>query len=338
MVRAIGLVSGGLDSVLAARLLMDQGIEVLCMCFISAFFDDKKAKIAAKMLGVPLRSVDFIDIHMDMVKAPVSGYGKNMNPCIDCHALMLETAGKIMEKEGYDFLFTGEVLGQRPMSQNYGSLNRVAKLSKYRDKVLRPLSAKLLEITPMEESGLVDRERLESFNGRSRKPQFELAAKFGFVDYDPPGGGCMLTDPGYSDKLRNLLKVMPQATSFETDLLRLGRIFWPAKEVLAVGGRNHQGNIRLSKAARTSDLLFSVSPPVAGATILLTGKLTDSEENLDSSILNIGAQLAVRYSKAPMAGSTKVIITDGDGNKIRTIEAENLSENELEDLRTPQLS
>ena len=326
MTKAIGLVSGGLDSVLAAKLLTEQGIDVLCVCFVSAFFGAAKAEIAAKRLGLPLRKINFSDVHMNMVKDPVSGYGKNMNPCIDCHALMLKYAGDLMEKEGFDFLFTGEVLGQRPMSQNYGSLNRVAKLSEYRDRILRPLSAKLLDITPMEESGIVDRERLESFSGRSRKPQFTLAKKLGISDYETPGGGCLLTDPGYSNKLRDLFKVMPEATSYETELLRMGRIFWISKEVLTIGGRNHGGNVKLEEVARESDYLLSIAPPYAGATIMVSGKV-------DDKVLALAAQLAVRYSKAPADAISTVIVTNGLGKELRKIESSNVSEAALESWR-----
>ena len=327
VVRAIGLISGGLDSVLAARLLMEQGVEVLPLCFVSAFFGAAKAEAAARTLGLTLRTVDFTDPHMDMVKNPLSGHGKNMNPCIDCHAMMLRYAGEIMEKEGYDFLFTGEVLGQRPMSQNYKALNRVANLSMYKGRILRPLSAKLLKITPMEEDGLVNRELLESIQGRSRKPQFELAQRFGFKDYDPPGGGCLLTDPGYSDKLKNLFTSMPEATSFETNLLRMGRVFFPQRGTFAVCGRNYDGNVRISHVARKGDFLLSVVPPLPGATILLTGSVTD--EAIDKA-----ASIAVRYSKASEQGTTQVLVTDGEGAEIRRIEASYPSDDELHTFRS----
>ena len=328
MTKAIGLISGGLDSVLAAKLLTEQGIDVLCVCFVSAFFGAAKAEIATKKLGLPLRKVNFTDVHMNMVKNPVSGYGKNMNPCIDCHALMLKYAGDLMKKEGFDFLFTGEVLGQRPMSQNYGALNRVAKLSEYRESILRPLSAKLLDITPMEENGLVDRERLEGFSGRSRKPQFALAEKLGIADYETPGGGCLLTDPGYSNKLRDLFKVMPEATSDETELLRLGRIFWISKEVLTVCGRDYDGNVKLEKVAGENDYLLSIAPPYAGATILVTGEV-------DDQVLTLAAQLAVRYSKAPADGISTVIVTNGLGKNEVKIESADVSDADLKNWRTP---
>lgn len=329
MARAIGLISGGLDSVLAAKLLTEQGIDVLCVCFVSAFFGASKAEVAAKRLNLPLLKVNFTEVHMDMVKDPPSGYGKNMNPCIDCHAMMLRFAGDLMKKEGYDFLFTGEVLGQRPMSQNYGSLNRVARLSGYREKILRPLSAKVLDITEMEECGLVDRERLESFSGRSRKPQFALAEKLGIVEYETPGGGCLLTDPGYSNKLRDLFRVMPEATDYETGLLRKGRIFWLKEGVLTIGGRDQGSNLDLEKTARESDYLLSIAPPYAGATIMVTGKV-------DDEVLNSAAKLAVRYSKAPAEGLSSVNVTNGSGKELRIIESPDVSDADLESWRKPR--
>ena len=157
IVKGLGLFSGGLDSILAAKVLMEQGIEVTGITFQTPFFGPQQAAEAAREIGIPLIVKDFTNRHLEMLKDPPSGYGANMNPCIDCHALMLNEAGKIMELEGYDFIFTGEVLNERPMSQNRNSLTRVAKRSGYKPYVLRPLSAKLLEETAPEREGLVDR-------------------------------------------------------------------------------------------------------------------------------------------------------------------------------------
>ena len=160
MTRAIGLLSGGLDSTLAVRLLLEQDVEILAISFVTPFFGSEKGRVAAESLGVPFRAVDITDEHLVMMRAPKHGFGRNMNPCVDCHALMLKTAGGIMEAEGYDLLFTGEVLGERPKSQNRNALQTVAKASGYREVVLRPLSAKLLDPTQPERDGLIDRERL----------------------------------------------------------------------------------------------------------------------------------------------------------------------------------
>ncbi|MBE0597606.1 MAG: thiamine biosynthesis protein, partial [Desulfuromonadales bacterium] len=157
MSKALGLLSGGLDSSLAALALKRQGIEVTCISFVTPFFGAAKAQRSARQMEVPLLVREIGDLHLEMVKNPTYGYGRNMNPCIDCHAMMFRLAGEIMEREGFDFLFSGEVLGQRPMSQNPSALKAVANFSGYPERILRPLSARLLPTTPMEKQGLVDR-------------------------------------------------------------------------------------------------------------------------------------------------------------------------------------
>ncbi|MCW8892049.1 MAG: thiamine biosynthesis protein, partial [Deltaproteobacteria bacterium] len=203
MSKALGLISGGLDSGLAAMALMRQGIEVTGISFVTPFFGSDKAKKSAEAIGYPLIIEDIGAIHLEMVKTPQYGYGRNMNPCIDCHAMMFRLAGERMDKDGFDFLFSGEVLGQRPKSQNPNALKSVAKLSGFANRVLRPLSAKLLPITPMEESGIVDREQLLDIHGRSRKRQQALAKEWGYLDYPESGGGCLLTEEGFSNQLRD---------------------------------------------------------------------------------------------------------------------------------------
>ncbi len=202
-VRALALFSGGLDSALAIKLITNQGVEVIALNFVSHFFGGKneKAEAMAKQLGVQLEYVDFSEKHIEMMKNPVYGRGKNMNPCIDCHALMFKFAGELLEKYDADFLISGEVLGQRPMSQNYQALEKVKGLSKLEDLIIRPLSAKLLPPSKPEQEGLIDREQLLDIQGRSRKRQIEIAEQMGIIDYPTPAGGCLLTDPGYSKGL-----------------------------------------------------------------------------------------------------------------------------------------
>ncbi len=206
MVRALGLTSGGLDSILSALVLKEQGIEVAWVNLETPFFGSDRARRAARMTGIPLRVENITRVYIEMLKDPNCGYGTNMNPCLDCHALMLEIAGATMKREGFDFLFTGEVLGQRPMSQTKPSLRYVEKRSGFAGQILRPLSAKLLPPTIPEERGLVDRVRLLDLTGRSRKRQMKLAEAFGISDYPSPGGGCLLTDPGFSRRVKDLLE------------------------------------------------------------------------------------------------------------------------------------
>ncbi|MDP2736973.1 MAG: 7-cyano-7-deazaguanine synthase, partial [bacterium] len=197
MTKALVLLSGGLDSMLAARVLLDQGVEVTGLSFKSNFFGTIKAKKAAEQLGVELIEIDFSDEHLEMVKNPTHGYGKNMNPCIDCHALMLKRAKEIMVRDGFDFVATGEVLGQRPMSQHRDALDIVEKVSGLEGKLVRPLSAKLLNESEAEKQGKLIRNRLLDISGRSRQRQLELVKKYGIKEYASPGGGCLLTDPEF---------------------------------------------------------------------------------------------------------------------------------------------
>ena len=164
MTRALAMVSGGLDSILAAKLIKDQGIEVIGICFKSYFFNEENAKRMCKQIDMPLEVVDFSEEHFEMVKDPKHGRGKNMNPCIDCHAMMMRYSGELLKKFDADFIITGEVLNQRPMSQNRQALNKVTKESGFKEKILRPLCAKNLDETQMEKDGLVDREKLLVIN------------------------------------------------------------------------------------------------------------------------------------------------------------------------------
>ena len=242
--RALGLCSGGLDSILSALVLRDQGIDVTWISFTTAFFSAEKARKASDMTGVPLMVRDISDVYLTMLRNPRLGYGRNMNPCPDCHALMFRLAGNIMTEEGFDFLFSGEVLGQRPMSQTRPALNYVAKNSGWDGLILRPLSGKLLEATKPEIAGLVDRERLLAFNGRSRKPQMALAAQYGIRDYPVPAGGCLLTDESFSHRLKDLFAYEADAPFKNRDLhlLKYGRHFRLDAKTKAIVGRTQEEN------------------------------------------------------------------------------------------------
>jgi len=204
--RGLSLLSGGLDSMLAVRVLERAGAEVECVAFCTPFFGDARARAAAAALGVRLRSVDFLDDEVSLLENPPHGFGGAVNPCIDCHALMIRRAGEIADREGFDFVATGEVLGQRPMSQNAHSLSVVEKSSGLVGRLVRPLSAKLLAPTRPETEGRLDRESLLDISGRSRERQIALAAEFGITDYPSPAGGCRLTEDAYGRKLRDLME------------------------------------------------------------------------------------------------------------------------------------
>ena len=197
--------SGGLDSQLAVRVLQRAGAEVEGVCFSTPFFDCSAAKRAAAALGVKLHVVDFLDDEIALIKSPPHGFGGAINPCIDCHAAMIRRAGEMMSRLGYHFVATGEVRGQRPMSQNAQALVTVEKASGLSGRLVRPLSAKFLEPTIPEREGLLDRDKLLDISGRSRDRQIALAAEFGIVNYPSPAGGCKLTEAGFARKLRDLM-------------------------------------------------------------------------------------------------------------------------------------
>ncbi len=241
--RGIGAFSGGLDGLLAASLLSEQGVDVHLATFSSPFFEAGLGREGALQLGLPWREIDFTERIMALIADPPSGFGSCMNPCIDCHAAMIETLGGVMRAEGFDFVFTGEVLGQRPMSQSPPSLRRVANLSGLGGRLIRPLSAKLLEPTDPEKEGLVDRERLLALNGRGRKPQMALAAERGLT-YPPPAGGCLLTDPIYSRRLA-ALRDAGLMTSTNAKLIRHGRLFRTGPSSFLVLGRDDRDNTAL---------------------------------------------------------------------------------------------
>ncbi len=307
---------------LAARLLMDQGIEVTGIAFVTPFFSSAKAEAASRQVGFPLIVRDITAPHLEMVKDPPSGYGANMNLCIDCHTLMVKEAGAIMEREGIDFIFTGEVLGQRPMSQRRPALNRVANLSGWRGRLLRPLSARLLDETIMEEEGKVDRSRLLDIQGRSRKRQFALAEEYGITDFPSPAGGCLLTDPGFSRRLRDLFENGPAGTPTTIEMLKVGRHFRLRPGVKAVVGRNREENERLDDLRGEEDTLLYAAN-ITGPTVIISGAPTEEESM-------IVAALCARYSSAR---SLSVPVSIEDRGGVRTVEVKPLDESEVAALR-----
>ena len=255
--KAILLFSGGLDSMLAAKILLEQGIKVFPVFFKSYFFGPEIAKKSAKILGLKLRVVDFSKEHLKIVKKPKFGYGSSMNPCLDCHILMLKKAKEIMKKGKFDFVATGEVLGERPMSQNRRALELVEKESSLEGYLLRPLSAKLLKPTIFEEKGLIKRENLLDIRGRSRKRQIELAKKFGIKWFPSPAGGCLLTDLEFGRRLKELLEKYPNFGGDDVEILKVGRHFWFGKIKIVVG-RNESENLKIKKLAKKGDVLVEM--------------------------------------------------------------------------------
>lgn len=234
--------SGGLDSQLAIRVLQRAGAEVEAVCFSTPFFDCSAAGKAAEALGVKLHVVDFTDDVLGLIAAPPHGFGGAMNPCIDCHALMIRRAGEMMTREGCDFVATGEVVGQRPMSQNRQSLGIVERCSTLKGRLVRPLSAKLLEPTIPETEGRLNREALLDISGRSRERQIALAAAFGLVNYPSPAGGCKLTEAGFCRKLRDLMDHEGLGNRRLVELLTVARRFRLPDGTGVVLGRDRNEN------------------------------------------------------------------------------------------------
>lgn len=303
MTKALALVSGGLDSILAAKVIQNQGIEVVGICFASAFFGSRNAEKMAAQINMPLIVVDFTEDHLKMQKSPRHGYGKNMNPCIDCHAMMLKYAGKMLLEEKADFLITGEVLNQRPMSQNMKSLGIVQRESGFEDKILRPLCALNLPPTQMETDGLVDRTKLLDISGKSRKPQMALALELGIKDYPSPAGGCMLTEPQFSRKLKDLYDHGKQHVEpLDVELLKLGRHMRISPTAKIVCTRDETEYDRLMKLMKNEYIVFDTAD-CTGSTIAL---LPDKGTKPSAEDMAFAGSVAARYSKEREMDSVRI--------------------------------
>jgi tRNA-specific 2-thiouridylase len=308
-VRALGLCSGGLDSMLSALVLQKQGIVVEWVTFETPFFSSEKARQASSLTGIRLWVRNITPVYIEMLKNPHCGYGKYMNPCMDCHALMFRLAGTIMNENEFNFLFSGEVLGQRPMSQNKQSLRYVEKQSGFDGYILRPLSAKRLPITIPEKKGLVNRDLLLDISGRSRKFQMELTQEFGITSYPSPAGGCLLTDKSYSSRLKDLFDHQDSYTEEELHLLKHGRHLRLSKNTKIIIGRTQKDNEKIIKYYNPSvDTLIKVKN-FPGPTVLMP-------HGGGKEILILAASICAGYSKAPVSTSVQVGAVTPKGNEI----------------------
>jgi tRNA-specific 2-thiouridylase len=308
-VRALGLCSGGLDSMLAGLVLRDQDIEVEWVTFETPFFAAAKARKASKQTGIPLTVEPIYPVYIKMLKNPPAGYGKYMNPCMDCHALMFKLAGEMMNEKKFDFLFSGEVLGQRPMSQNKSSLKYVEKHSGFKGYILRPLSAKKLPETIPEKEGLVNRDLLLDFAGRGRKRQIALAKKFGITDYPAPAGGCLLTDVGYSRRLKDLLAHQENCTEEELHLLKYGRHFRLNRGTKLIVGRTEKDNENiLNYHNPQTDTFIDVKDYPSPIALIPHGGSKD--------IIYLAGSICVGYSKAPNLTPLDVTVKTAKGKHV----------------------
>jgi len=269
-IKALVVFSGGLDSMLAVKILQEQNIEVTALCFESNFYNADKAKETAKQLDIDLKIIDISEKILELTKNPPNGFGKNMNPCIDCHGMMFRIAGEKMRKDNFDILATGEVLGQRPFSQNKDALKRVQVLAGI--DVLRSLSAKLLDETKYEKEGLVDRESLGDVQGRTRESQMQMVKKYGIQDFPSPAGGCLLTAPEIGTRLLSMFDNWPECNIDDVELLKNGRVLWQKtenpKKILAVVGRNKNDNEALEKLAQKGDIVLQLKEMNSPSTLI----------------------------------------------------------------------
>jgi len=307
--RALGLCSGGLDSMLAGLVLRDQDIDVVWVTFETPFFNAAKARKASKMTGIPLTVKSIFNVYMKMLKNPPAGYGKHMNPCMDCHALMFKLAGELMQVKNFDFLFSGEVLGQRPMSQNKSSLGYVEKHSGFKGYIVRPLSAANLPLTIPEKEGLVNRDRLLDISGRGRKRQIKLAQKFGISDYPAPAGGCLLTDKNFSNRLRDLFDHQDECTEEELHLLKHGRHFRLNPDAKLIVGRTEDDNENILKYHNPAgDTVLDVKDYASPIALVPRSAAKDS--------IQLAAAICTGYSKAPKLSPVDVVIKTSGKKKV----------------------
>ena len=299
--KALVLLSGGLDSLLATKIIIDHGLDVEAVHFITPFCrcDSRAMNKIAKELNLKVHSVFLGQEFLDIVANPKHGYGSQMNPCLDCRILMFKKAKEIADKIGAKFLVTGEVLDERPFSQRMKAMQLIEREAGLEGKILRPLSAKLLPPTEPEKMGWVDREKLFAIRGRRRTPQIELAAKLNIKDYPNPSGGCLLTDPIFARRVREHLKHEGKLTLEDATLLTIGRHF-RVEGAKVVVGRNKNENDRLLAIAERRQIAYLKVKDYNGPITLIVG-----EEK--PSIIEKAAAITVRYSDAPRNVPVSVI-------------------------------
>ncbi|MDR2719762.1 MAG: hypothetical protein LBC03_03025 [Nitrososphaerota archaeon] len=325
-VKAVSLFSGGLDSILATQLVLNQGIEVIAFNVKTPFSIPKKdgtseAESSIKQLNVPLKIVTADKEYIRMLRKPKHGYGKNINPCVDCKIFILKQAIKYAKEINADFLFTGEVLGERPMSQQGPALRIIEKEAGLKGKLLRPLSAKLLPETIAERNGLVDRGKLMAISGRSRKPQFQLAKEFGIAIYPSPAGGCLLTCEEYAKKLGDLFEHKRNVSGADVTLLRFGRHFRFGRNKIIVG-RNELENKALRSFKGKNEYYFEL-PDIVGPITILQGAIS-------KKAIHMASQLTAFYSDAKIE---KVKVNYGKDTLDKSIVVMIPNRDEVEDLR-----
>ena len=304
--KCLALFSGGLDSMLAIKVIADLGISVTALHFNIGFGGkEDKSEILRKRANLAGGDFEVIDIRDEYLQnvlfSPKYGYGKHFNPCIDCHGYMAKTALSLLDKFGASFIITGEVLGQRPMSQRQAAMNQVGNLSGDKNLILRPLCAKLLPPSLPELNGWVDREKLLDISGRGRTRQMELAKIYGFDDYETPGGGCLLTISAYADKLKDMIKFEKIETSADTEILKFGRHLRLENGAKMVVGRDENDNAKLRQIANPK--FDEIKIPLIGACSLISKNACEAD-------LQTACQIALTYAKSESNKEYEVQICD----------------------------
>jgi tRNA-specific 2-thiouridylase len=311
--KAVALLSGGLDSRLAIKMMLDQDIEIEAINFVTPFCTctsqgcQSEAREASQQLGVPLKVVNNSDALLAAVKSPRHGYGRGLNPCLDCRIISFRRAAEHMEKIGATFLVTGEVVGQRPMSQRRRAMDIIEAEAGLVGKILRPLSAQHFPPTEAEIEGIVDRDKLLAISGRGRKEQMAMAEEMGINDYPCPAGGCLLTDPGFASRLRELLREFPEPSMPQVTLLKAGRHFRSSVGEWVIVPRDDLENRRLHNLRHVLSAVLEseeVGGPVAGVL-----SSTASDETLDEA-----AALVARYGQGRKRQSVTVKAYAPDGS------------------------
>jgi len=298
-IKAIGLLSGGLDSIVATKLILEQGIEVEAVNFVTVFCTCTSkgstclaSQKAAEQLNVPLKVIDISEEYLEVIKRPKYGYGSGMNPCLDCRIFCFKKAKQYMEEAGASFIFTGEVLGQRPMSQRREAMNIIERDSGLTGYLVRPLSAKFFPPTIIEEKGGLKRDSLLAVSGRSRKSQISFAKKFDIKDYPCASGGCLLTVKDFANRMRDLMKHNPDFNLADVNLLKYGRHFRVSPRIKLVVGRNESENHKIAALKKEDDIIFHAQEPL-GPVSLLRGAST---HGVESEFINEAASVTARYA------------------------------------------
>lgn len=301
--KAVALLSGGLDSILATRMVLEQGIEVHAINFMTTFCTCTRkgcqhaATQAAQTLKIPLKIINTTEEFLGIITKPRHGYGSHMNPCIDCRILTFGKAKIYMQEIGASFIITGEVLGERPMSQRKDAILLIEKEVGLKGLILRPLSAKLFEPTIPEKEGIVDRGKLLDISGRSRKPQISLAKGFGINDYPCPAGGCLLTDPGFAKRIKELMK-HDSLNLDDVKLLKFGRHFRLSEAAKLVVGRDEEENKILLSLVSEKDICFKLKDHQGPFSILRGAAGEDS--------ISSAARIVAHHSKFKNEGALRI--------------------------------